>query len=111
MMSWKDEFQEAIIRFLVKESTPVGEGDTRWGWIADDYQELGRHLETCSLHIPECSWADSDWTEFAGTFADPPWDERKGIDVKVTCSCGRVKGRTWRYRGSSGDLLRAITDE
>ena len=66
-------------------------------------------MRTCRVDLPRSSWTDSDWEEFSGSFAEPPWERRIGTDVLVFCRCGQVRGRRWRYTGTLAELIRAIT--
>lgn len=106
--AWEVEAHQKIVDFLLREGSPVGEMDTMYGWMARDYAELDEHVKSCGLVYPECKWDDADWTEWGGTFHDDI--PRRGLEVKVYCQCGEVAGRTWRYTGTHGDLLRAITE-
>lgn len=99
----------AVVDALVRLGTPVDDqGSHEYGWLADDYTELRMHMAGCRPVYAQCTWTDSDWSEFMGTF-DPP-ERRKGIDLTVTCQCGVVQGRAWRYEGGHTALIRAITE-
>ncbi len=108
-MSWQDEFHEAVTRYLIAKGTPVSECNPYYGWIAPDYKQLRDHLRDCPPDLARCTWEDSRWTEFAGTFAESD-NDRHGIDARTWCSCGQVAGRTWRYDGTIGELLKAVTE-
>jgi len=69
------------------------------------------HLKTCGIDFARSSYDDSEWSQFAGTFADDPWPVSRGIDAIVVCSCGQVAGRHWRYTGTHAELLQAITGQ
>lgn len=134
---WRGGFREALLRFVVREGTPV---DERSSWYSGnhhpDWLGLGAHLNTpeyiregaatgfqravvaewtaglgegegCPLDLGRMSWRDSVWTEFAGTFEED--ERRSGIEAEVWCACGRVGGIAWRWGGGYGELLRAIT--
>lgn len=106
----KAAFHEAMIGALLENSSPVDEKPGYYGWLADDWRELYAHLEACGPDYPKCHWDDSEWTEFAGTFAPPEAGECKGIDMLLTCRCGEIEERAWRYRGEGyAELIRKIT--
>ena len=44
------------------------------------------HIKACGINFRQSSYQDSDWSEFAGTFAEPPWEQRHGTDVIAYCS-------------------------
>lgn len=105
--SWEVEAHERIVRFLLKEGRPVDDQDTRYGWQAMDYAQLQEHVDRCGIIVRECAWDDADWSEWGGTLGDDTY--HKGIELLVYCKCGQIAGRTWRYTGTHGELLRTIT--
>jgi hypothetical protein len=104
----KAAFHAAIIDTITAQGTPVTTGGTQWGWMSDDCYELREHMAGCSPVYETSTWSDSEWTEFVGTFE--PTERGTGIDLVLTCRCGTVQGRTWRYTGGYADLIRAITE-
>jgi hypothetical protein len=106
---WEAEFYRRIITFLAKQGSPVSLEPSYYAWHAEDWQELVVHLKTCLPDYPRCTFADLDWREFAGTFAEESASYRRGLEAVIYCSCGSIAGRHWRYEGSRGDLLNAIT--
>lgn len=124
-MSWQDGMKEALITYVISAGGLVTESASRqssrqkiyggWeehGWddaTQDDTPALTVHMRRCSLDLARCSWENSDWLEFNGTFAEPPWEQRSGTDAVVYCACGQVQGRRWRYTGGLAALIRAIT--
>lgn len=108
-MTWKDDFRESLISFLVRNGTPVSLKDRTYGWMDYEWQYLNDHLTICGTDITRSSWEDSEWSEFCGTFAEPPFEQRRGVDAVVYCNCGQISGRRWRYTGSYGELLKGIT--
>jgi len=99
----------AVVDALIAGGSPVDQGRHSYGWIDGRYAELRIHMAHCPPVYEACTWYDSSWSEFQGTF-DPPAD-MKGIDLKLACRCGLLTGRTWRYSGGYADLIRAITGE
>jgi hypothetical protein len=111
-MSWKDEMNEAVIRYLVARGIPVDNtpgSSLYYGYIALDSQQVRKHLASCELDIPKCSFTDITWTEFAGTFAESD-NDCAGLEATVSCTCGQVKDRRFRYSGGYAEMLKAITE-
>lgn len=123
-MSWQDEMKAALLRQIVADGSLVqrgggggyggwqdftrGEHSTprKWSYLTT---ELSAHVAECGIDMDKSTYVDSDWTEFAGTFAEPPWEDRKGTDATIYCNCGKVAGRTWRYTDSIAALIDGIT--
>lgn len=74
----------------------------------DPADHPSEHIKTCGINFARSSYEDSEWSEFAGTFAEDPWPISHGIDAVVTCQCGKVAGRHWRYTGTHAELLNGI---
>lgn len=125
-MSWQADLNEALIGYVIRAGGLVREdsstqhshacsyGWQEYGWDDDsqeDTPELTGHMRECAVDLNRSRWEDSDWSEFCGTFAEPPWEQRKGTDAVVWCACGRVQGRRWRYTGGLARLLQEITKE
>lgn len=103
----KAAFHRAVTDAIVSRGTPVTTGDGTYAWQAGDYAELRIHMAHCRPDYAASAWEDSEWTEFTGTFHGD--ERRKGIDLKLTCRCGTVQERRWRYRDGYAELIRAIT--
>jgi hypothetical protein len=100
-------FHAAVTDAITAKGTPAEDNPGRYGWIAGDYAELRIHMAGCRPAYEACTWEDATWSEFVSTF-DP--DERcTGLDAVVSCKCGTVQGRTWRYTGGYAELIREIT--
>jgi hypothetical protein len=112
MSDWQAEFQRRIVTYLVKNGSPVSQvpTGTYGGYLDWNWREINAHVSKCELIFSECKWKDSEWSDFAGTFAESQWSDRTGIDVIVTCQCGYLTDRAFRYTGSRADLLTAITE-
>lgn len=128
-MSWKEELKEALILYVAQHGELVKESAVSSGWGRGQYSgfndfsgnethraggqydsiTLAEHVTECTLDLGRSSYLDTDWYEFDGTFAEEPWGRRQGTDVVVYCTCGRVKGRHWRYTGGLADLIKAVT--
>jgi hypothetical protein len=111
--SWQLEFKKRSLAYMIEHGTPVGDGDDShlyYGYIDHNWRELLDHLATCSPDpIKSTSIIDKTWTEFAGTFADRSEDLRHGLELTVTCSCGKVRDKRWRLEKGFGELVRALT--
>lgn len=106
----KAAFHEAVIDALVRSGDPVRTGDTTYNWV-DCYgrEDLRGHLAECGLDYGLCSWAASRWSEFLDTFHG--FEDHTGTGAVVSCRCGQVQGRAWRYQGGYAELIRAITED
>lgn len=112
-MSWKDEYQRAAARFVLRHGTPRDMRDDHYlvyGWMADDWREVREHIES---HDPNAitlgDFKDVEWFEFENTFTDSK--ERHGVEITVTCACGKITDRVVRYEGSLGEILMGILNE
>lgn len=103
----KAAFNRAVIDTLTAKGTPVTTGSAAYGWMATDYAELRMHMAGCRPDYEASTWEDTNWIEWMGTFQEDEW--RQGIDLVLTCKCGLVQGRAWRYTGGYAELIRAIT--
>lgn len=110
-MSWKDEYKAAAGRFVLKNGSPREmERDTTYGWLASDWNEVGEHLRAHAAdEVTLGEFQDVEWSQFDGTFVDD--SEHQGIEVTVTCACGRLTDRVWRYEGTLGEILTGILKE
>jgi hypothetical protein len=114
-MGWHEEMTQTIALYVVEHGALVREdcvrSDGRGSYsMWEDYGEdafASQHVAGCGIR--QCSYADKDWYEFDGTFAEPPWGLRHGTDVAVTCECGLIENRAWRYTGGLADLIKAVT--
>jgi hypothetical protein len=105
---FRDELTKAIVNLLVQEGAPVGLDASYYGWQADDWRALFDHVAKCKPDYDKCSWKDSYWSEFQGTFYEGDCTVN-GISMRFTCACGHIKDREWRITSSYGELLRKLT--
>lgn len=98
----------ALVDFIIQRGSPVTEGNPYYGWLDGHYTELRMHMAGCRPVYTQCTWQESEWDEFQGTF--DPDIRRQGVDLTLTCMCGEISGRTWRYDGGYAELIRAITE-
>lgn len=112
-MSWKDEYKRAAGLFVLKHGSWRSMRDDHYlvyGWLADDWERMARHLETHALdEITLSDFTDVEWSEFESTFTDN--SEHHGVEITVTCSCGQIRDRVIRYEGSLGEILQGILQE
>lgn len=106
-MTWQDDMLTALIGHLVANGDLVAEKRDRFEWR--DYAPApAEHLAACRPDLARSSYEDSMWTDWGGSFE--PDTTGTGMDVIVTCRCGQVTKRRWRYtEGGYAELLRAIT--
>lgn len=104
----KETLHRAVTDAIIRLGSPVDDGDTTHGWLDSRYAELRIHMAHCRPAYEACTWGDSSWSEFQGTF-DPDVD-KQGVDLKLTCRCGLLTGRTWRYTDGYAELIREVTD-
>jgi hypothetical protein len=111
-MSWKQEYNKALVAFVVGHGSPVRD-TTRpsiySGWMAGDYVEIREHLDTCTIAASRID--DSEWGEFMGTFAEPSVQTQHGVDAVVTCACGQIEGRAFRFTGTFSELVQGVLSE
>lgn len=117
--SWKNGFKQALFGFIIDRGGLVQEdGGDIYGWREYGHDEASGngepaavvHMRGCSADLAASQYEDSRWNQFDGTLAEPPVSTHTGIDAVITCACGQVRNRTWRYTGGYADLIRAITD-
>ena len=105
----KEAFNRAVIDVIVAKGAPVSGSPSPYMWQDPYWEALSLHARGCGLDHRKCTWTDSQWTEFVGT--EYPDEYRKGIDATVTCRCGVVRARAWRYTGGYAELIRAVTEK
>jgi hypothetical protein len=110
--NFKAELSRRVVDVILSESSPVEVDPARntyYGWLASDWQDVYEHLSKCRPDYAKCTWDDVEWTEFTGTFSDD--HDKTGVEVMLTCACGKLAGRPFRYTGGYADLLRKLTDQ
>lgn len=112
-MSWKDEYKAAAGRFVLRHGTPRAMEDDHYlvyGWMADDWREMRQHLESHDpASITMGAFRDVEWSQFENTFTDN--NEHHGVEITVTCACGKYTDRVVRYEGTLGEILQGILEE
>lgn len=108
-MGWRDEYKQAMIRFLLKQGSPVTRANRSFGWVAEDWEQQSAAV-MAALDDP---WFDYDavkieestWYEFDSFDSN---QASHGIDARVT-----IDGQEYRFRfsGSMSDVLLGLLDE
>ena len=107
--SWKAPFRRALIRALVKHGSPVDPTPRTYGWIARDWPAIGEAVTREGIDYDKTTYDDSEWWEFAGSFAEPHEGDRRGIDAVIVT----LAGNSFRYRfsGTPGELIGYVLAE
>lgn len=110
-MGWKDEYKRAMVRFLLKQGTPVDrEHRSAYGYIASDWSEqrdaIARLLDDPEFDYDRVRIEESEWSDFVGTFDG--WRDRHGVDAFVD-----IDGRTYqlRYDGTLQQVMFGVLND
>lgn len=115
--SWLAGYRKALLGYVVDNGSVLNMKARRsvyTGWT--DYTPEGlrkaAHIRGCRPD-PEKSGQveDSQWSEFDGTFADPPWEQHYGVDASVTCLCGHEKDVPFRLERSLGQIIQGVVTQ
>lgn len=110
-MSWVQGYRAALARTFVREGYPHQKSWSPYG-SPEDYQksyEMTEHLKTDTGWTIEGDPTETEWSEFAGTFAPTGAGQRHAIGAKVSCSCGEFQGvEVFIQDTSFSDLLLAL---
>lgn len=104
----KAVFNAAVVAYLADKGELVGKDATYYGWQDYEGGEAKEHIRACGV-APGAVWDDKTWREFVGTFAPEGEDYQRGIELHMSCRCGRYEDRDFRYTGGHAALLRGIT--
>lgn len=100
---------EALLRLIVlRDGTLVDATDTRYGWIATDYDHVAgpSGCPVSSTAVPQ----ETVWYEFAGAFDGSRAET--GTDLAgVGCACGLVVNRVMRLRETVSDMAEKVFEE
>lgn len=103
---------EAVLAAIVLERgalVGVGKEDSNFSWEDYSNYDLTYQPHWHSCKVTHGAASESRWTEFDGTFADPPYASHHGIDLSgVTCACGMLTNRTLRLREPVQTLIPEI---
>ena len=106
-MSWVKEFKKACDTAILKNGSPVTEGSQTWGWQHEEWEDIRDHVRKDATPPTVGSMDDITWYEGADTFTDGY--PVKGIEVPVTCGCGKWSVQ-WRWDGTLSDVIKAVLD-
>lgn len=107
---WKIGYRQALLAYVAKRGAAVSSKASLYGWIAQDWQKIGRHVQSCGLDFAHTEIKESSWDEFAGTFAETDY-HRHGIDVTGRCKCGELRDLHLRVDASIGEILTELLKE
>lgn len=109
------EYDKIVKNAIIKHGAMVDLKFSTFGWedrsgLDTDYRKP-RHSITCGIKSMGRLDEDACWEEFKGTFYEG--DTRVyGMDVHdVTCNCGLITGRTFRWKESVGEAIRLVMME
>lgn len=110
-MTWKDEYRAAMAAFVMTKGRVLStnDRDVYYGAYADDEDKVRTHLRWCAPDKAMTAISEAEWSEFTDTENDP--DEKRGVDATVTCECGRVAGRAFRFEGTLHEILMGVLEE
>lgn len=115
--SWKGDFKRAVIDAVLRNGMKVKDvvmprydfsgwadyGDNNW---AQGQSAALTQIEAEGIDYEATTYDDSEWYEFAGTFAEEPWTPIRGVDVVVKTLAGNTF--RWRYDSSIGSLITEV---
>lgn len=107
---WREGYRGAMLMLMGQRGRVVREGRSWRSYsVWQDYgatDELQAHMAACTPAVESSSgYRESEWQEFDGTFADPPWGQHHGVDVHLTCVCGLIEGRHVRLEATIGQII------
>lgn len=101
------EYEKLLAVATLREGSPVLENPHVFGWADYELDVEHRTAECGSLLGFDRVDEESSWTEFVGTFTPDRYVH--GVDVVgVRCACGRLNGRTLRWKTTSGEATRVV---
>lgn len=110
------EYEEILTAAIIKHGTLVDQDHSIYHWIASDDHDGDRwsgprHSTSCGIAATGRVEEDATWYEFAGTFAEQD-DYKHGMEVHgVSCNCGKIKDRTFRWDAPVGKAIRIVMIE
>src|SRR5687767_12929273 len=100
------EYDRVLRAVVLRRGILVSEKPRSFGWMDADYVHTSRCVVT-SDRTPD----ESEWSEFAGTFAESD-ATRRGIDVSgVSCACGELVDRVVRWEAGPSEMIEAVFEE
>lgn len=104
---WVERFREALARTIIQHGRVIAKDANFYGWADFPATEhLRDYGDNCPIVKHEVPTEDT-WDEFEGTFHEGD-TTRHGMQMKITCECGQIKGRYLRYEGNVGEMISDI---
>lgn len=109
------EYEKILTAAIIKNGSLMSETPSIFSW-ADYHGDYGsgwprrgeRHSSSCGIASTGRVEEHATWYEFAGTFATSDF-YKHGMEVHdVTCNCGKIKNRTFRWDAPVGEAIRAV---
>lgn len=113
----KVEYEKILTGAIIKNGTLVLESSSTFNWMDVSDHEGRRpygqkHSVSCGIAKAGRVEEDATWYEFAGTFAEDGDTYKHGMEVHgVTCNCGKIKDRTFRWDAPVGEAIRIVMME
>jgi hypothetical protein len=114
------EYEKILTAAIIKHGSVVSDSASIYGWVTMDDYDLGllggwtnakKHSSSCGIASTGRVEEDSTWYEFAGTFATSD-HYKHGMEVhSVTCNCGKLTDRVFRWDASVGEAIRIVMME
>jgi predicted Fe-S protein YdhL (DUF1289 family) len=113
----KTEYEALLTAAILKHGTLVSKDASYYGWQGsnEEYAETAwrgpRHSVTCGIASTGRVEEHAAWSEFAGTFASNDY-YKHGMEVHgVTCNCGKLTDRVFRWDSHVGEAIRLVMME
>lgn len=114
----KAEYEALVTKAVIRHGNLVDKSASLYGWMdqRDDYESGSlwgggpRHIVSCGVASTGKVVEDATWYEFAGTFAEGD-NYKHGMEVHgVTCNCGRLTDRVYRWDANPGEAIRTVLE-
>jgi hypothetical protein len=108
VQGWKTGFNSALTNMILSHGSPSASEEDQsiyYGWISHNFESMRQHLKSCEV-ISTTDPLPVSWESFDGTFVDSKTSH--GFTMLVTCKCGVIQERLWRWEGSMEDALRYL---
>ena len=108
------EYERILTAAILKHGSLVRKDASQYGWL--DGLEYGegwknpRHSVQCGIAKTGRIVEDAYWYEFMGTFYEGD-NTVHGMEVHgVTCNCGKITDRVFRWSESPGEAIRIVLE-
>lgn len=100
-------YNAVLRRAVIENGALVSTGSHQWSYLADDWEALHECRKNCRVYSDDVV-NESEWREFAGTFASHD-NYKRGLDLTgVNCNCGRIVNRTIRWDVSPSEAIEKV---